>query len=198
MAIVNKTMNFVFFGTAAMALSAASGAQAEEGIGGVYGGLSFGSVINNDDFLGNGDEYVLDGSGVGAFVGYNVEKNNLVYGGELNYAGNIDANSNGNSDYSGMGLTNVIDVKARVGRLFGTTLVYGAVGFTSAGVNASFGVPSSAIGSNVSLGVEKTFSNNMFIGLELTHRNLNVEDGQYISNTKLKLDSASLRIGMNF
>lgn len=196
MAQTSKTSEFTFFGGAVVALTAATSAQAQD-VAGFYGGLSAGTP-DGDNFLDYGSEYNFDGAAVGAFIGYNTINGDWVYGGEIAYTPGIDVSDGGTSFYSGMGLSDVVDFKGRLGRVFGKTLAYGSIGYTVSGVNASGDTSSHANGLNFGIGVEHPIGNRAFIGAEIMRRSLDVDPGLYIFSDSVNVNSASVRFGMRF
>jgi outer membrane immunogenic protein len=191
---------FTFFSSATIALTAVGtgDAYAQQDISGFYGGLSLG-VPDGDNFLDYGSEYSFDGAAIGAMLGYNVVKGDWVYGGELNYVNKYDVSQgSGGSFYSGMGLGNVIDLRGRIGRAFGNTLVYGAAGVTFADVDTAGGLSTSAEGFNFGIGVEHSIGQRGFVGVELIRRNLDVDPGVYSGSESLNMNTASIRLGMRF
>ena len=79
----------------------------------------------------------------GVFGGYNIQRNNLVFGGEIAAQfGSLELENAANSEF-----INLIDAKARVGYAFGATMIYGFVGCSTgawgnhnpAGISPDFG-----------------------------------------------------------
>jgi len=205
---VDDVMKFSAFGGAAIAMSGVGAAQADEDIGGFYGGLTFGNTISSSEFAGNGSEYFLDGTSLGGFVGYNFVNGDWIYGGELTYTNSIDATDDGFSFYSNNGLEGVLGIKARLGRTFGggsssfgSWFVYGTVGFVDADARTPGNTTSSADGMTFGIGAETMLSDRMFMGVEVQRNNLDLAPSvpdNYVSNSNLDFTSVSLRVGFNF
>ena len=80
---------------------------------GFYGGLSYASVSGalNENTYGSGFPAMEDSSAAGAFIGYNWQRGNMVYGAELNYTA-VDTNLVG---YANSFPESVTEMRGRVG-----------------------------------------------------------------------------------
>ena len=148
---------------------------------GAYAGLS---VSKFDGNFVDGTTYAeIDAAVGGVFLGYNHDFGNFLLGGEVALGGTINGNDGG--EYS---LENLVDIKAKVGKSFGNTLIYGLVGYSTASDN-TFNVNwGSTSGASYGVGVEQKLSDKFSVGLEYLHRNM---DTEYNSNGSLS--SLSLR-----
>ena len=107
---------------------------AQTGFEGLYAGvelgLGLGGPINDTASVDPISDFE-DGSAFGVFVGYNWQRDNLVFGGDLRYLAfdGITADAGGGAfiEYD-----NVIDLRGRLGFDAGDTLFYGAVGYSLA------------------------------------------------------------------
>lgn len=136
-------------------------------LGGMYGfEAGIWNHFINDVSVG---EWDTEGSEYGAFVGYNIQRNNLVFGGELAYALE-EVTLTGQSIEVWNDTT--IDVKARLGYALDNLLVYGVAGWSLVdhSNNPSFSIDMSGL--NYGAGVQTQFGNGMFIGAEYLVRDL--------------------------
>lgn len=192
----NKVTDFAFFSGAALAVTAvgATGAQAQQDVTGFYGGVSL-NFAEGTELFDFGSDYTMASSGVvGAFAGYNTVSGDWVYGGELNFAGGSFPASGYGGDFD---IGNVVDLRARAGKVFGNTLVYGAAGLTFAEANV-FGNSENVSGFNLGLGFETSVTDDVFLGAEYTFRELSNDDGLYTSSATTNLNTLSVRVGMRF
>lgn len=157
---------------------------------GFYGGLSYGQL--DGEFTRPGLRNDLDGgTNPGLFLGYNMQSGNLVYGAELGYTFVNDATQD-NAPAGEDGLGDIIDLSGRVGYAFGNALIYGRLGYSMA--NYDFATRDADFnGISYGLGADFLVTDNIFLGLDYTQRDL--ED-----DTDLKLDASTfgLRVGYKF
>ncbi len=179
------------------------GAASAQDVAGFYGGVSLSMPMGDFDTL-FGLDYSFEGDTAGGFfAGYNFVNGNMVYGGEIAMS----------SPYRGFnygieGLENMIDLKAKVGTVMGSTLVYGTLGYSMADVDT---VPylaangsADASGFNIGVGFETPLgTGNGFIGGEVLHRNMST-DGTFYGNPasvymdSINLTTVSVRLGFRF
>jgi outer membrane immunogenic protein len=192
----------VIGGGAALMAGSAGLAQAQD-VGGWYGGIGVGA--NGGDYLAFGsDEYSFDGSPrASLFAGYNVVSGNLVYGGEISVNGKAESSDVG-AIYAGH-LTNVIDLKARVGTMVGSTLFYGSLGYSISDIEVAWDgeTGGDASGVNFGVGFEAAVGDRMFIGGDITSRNMNVGGTLYGAPAEdyiddINLSTVSIRMGFRF
>ncbi|NOR61041.1 MAG: outer membrane beta-barrel protein [Rhodobacteraceae bacterium] len=102
---------------------------------GFYGGANVGFASGNlANFHANSD--VSNNTLFGVFAGYNMQRGNIVFGGELDYTITpIEPISVSTP------LNDTIDAKARVGYALGNALVYGVVGYLARNLNGDFNPP---------------------------------------------------------
>ncbi|SFR45693.1 Outer membrane protein beta-barrel domain-containing protein [Yoonia tamlensis] len=171
--------------------------------GGFYGGLSYGQATGETNYYSapgvfdNGD-YVVEGNLPGLFAGYNVQRGNLVYGGELSAVfGEVRGTPDGFEEQQYEG---VIDLKARGGYAFGSALVYGSLGY-SVSPFAEDGEPLQAMtGLGYGVGVDYQIAERYVIGAEFYRRELN-GTLDYAPTYELDdsgFDTFSVRLGMQF
>ena len=182
-------------GGVALATTAAGMAQSQD-VAGLYAGVSVGA--HGGTFEAFGSDYTFNsGAAAGAFVGYNVVSGNLVYGGELAWSTGVSTDA-----YGVDSINNLIDVKGRLGTMMGSTLVYGAIGY-SYGKISQFSADASISGPSIGVGFEMPFGSNGFVGGDLTTRFVDASGTifggpaePYVQNGNLT--TASVRLGFRF
>ncbi|NKB29088.1 MAG: outer membrane beta-barrel protein [Rhodobacteraceae bacterium] len=183
--------------TSTLALLAASGSAHAQDWSGFYGGVSLnynsGDIVSG---LSGSSDYGIGGHNGSVFVGHNwnVGNGNTVAGVELALSlGDVDMSYSGpGSDY--LTISNIFDVKGRVGQSMGKTLVYGFAGL-SFGTRSSVAGDYNISGTNVGIGVSHMINENFAVGAELMRLNM---DGGYSAYGSAKMNSASLRLEMKF
>jgi outer membrane immunogenic protein len=138
----------------------------------------------------------LDGPfAFGVFGGYNINPNGpLVFGGEVAYWPTL-GDPFGFQD--GDELTNLIDLRARVGFAVGNALVYGAAGWSMGNwYDDFFGDDFSMSGLNYGGGVDMMISDRIFVGAEYVIREMSGETGG--NTVDLNFDMIQIRAGFQF
>ncbi len=100
--------------------------------GGFYLGATYGfSTGGRTDYINPDFSYpdLTSGSSYGAFAGYNIQRNNLVFGGEIAYS-TVTNPSFGPVAFPASTFSYFLDAKARVGVALGKSLVYGFAGYS--------------------------------------------------------------------
>ena len=193
------TRSVLCLGGAALAAGSLGSNEAEaQSLEGGYGGLSFGVFTGQPD--DSWPEYSFTGAATGLFLGYNAVLGdsfggNLVVGPELVWHNRANI-----TFYDNYSFRNILDLRLRVGQSFGDSLVYGAVGWSRAtpsfgGGKVIMGSPT-ATGLNIGIGFEVGLGNNMFVGGDLTRRNLSGSNGKMSGSGNLT--SATVRLGLRF
>lgn len=130
----------------------------------------------------------------GAFVGYNIQHQAFVYGGEL------AINSGGmTAEATDASFGPVIDVKTRAGFVLGNALIYGVVGgsFTTLSVPPTEEFPSSGL--TYGVGLDYLINEHLFVGAEYLVRDLTGGSNEASdSSISATLQSAQLRVGWKF
>ena len=168
---------------------------------GAYAGLAAGRANGDMQYFvydAPDTREAVDGSLTGAFVGFNIQRGNLVYGGELAY-------SKGDVEYdNGYGFTSFLDLKGKLGYASQKTLVYAVLGVTR-GEWTEEGFDSiSGTGMAYGAGLDFAVSDRMTIGVEYLWRNF--DTGNFasavpqIANTNVEGDfgTLSLRVAFRF
>jgi len=187
-----ETIRILASGTVA-ALGAAGAVQAQD-FNGAYVGLSLGVPNGTYELF---TDYSIGGTSFGAFAGYNAVRGDWLIGGEIAGISGLDTDFPSGSMYAqDYGVSNLIDLKARVGRVFGNTMVYGAVGLSRIDVEYA-GYTDTSNGVNFGVGVEQNLGGKGFIGAEVLGRNFNSGDNvSYIDSRPLT--TVSIRGGFRF
>ncbi|TAG17326.1 MAG: hypothetical protein EAZ40_12285 [Rhodobacterales bacterium] len=192
----------VIGGGAALLAGSAGLAQAQD-VAGWYGGVGVGAKAG--DFLAFGnDEYSFDGGPGGSlFAGYNFVSGNLVYGAELGLNGKAKSDDP-DAIYAGS-ISNLIDLKGRLGTVVGNTLFYGSLGYTVGDMEVEFDGESGGdvSGINFGAGFETSVTDNIFIGGDITKRNLDGGGTLYGGPAEnymddIDLTTVSIRLGFRF
>ena len=188
-------------GSGAAVVAGSAGVAHAQDVAGFYGGLGVGA--NAGDFVAFGDdEYSFDGGPVTSlFVGYNAVSGNLVYGGELAWTNKAEDSTD---PYVGH-VTDLIDLKGRVGTMVGNTLVYGSLGYSMGDVERTWdGAGGGDVsGFSIGAGFETNLTDNIYLGGDFTNRQL---DGGGVINgapgelymDDVNLSTVSIRIGFRF
>ena len=144
----------------------------------------------------SGDSYKAEGESAGLFVGYNVQRDALVYGAELS-AHSTDIGAYGVSASSTF--SSIIDLKLRGGMAMGKALPYAFLGYSS-GVwdNAGPVTNPRADGMSFGAGLDYQFSARMFGGLEYIYRKTETAFDQNDNSVKPEFGTLQMRVGLRF
>lgn len=162
-----------------------------------YAGIEFGFGMGEGDetFDPQGTAPIVtpldfDGEVYGAFAGYNFQNGNTIYGGELRYL-----HLNLNDAVVGLEVNSVLDLRARIGFAASEQLmVYGAAGWTLADATAAADFDMD--GFNYGIGAEYNINESVFVGADLTGRQL--EGSLGINDYETTVNTATLRVGFRF
>lgn len=192
---------------------------------GAEGGLASGTLGGDiSDYIENDEDFAdvegdfedfgdIDGSAYGAFLGYNFQSGNLVYGAEarmMHFGGADTTASYDGYYYSGdvtFELENVVDLRVRAGYVVGEAMLYGAAGVSYASgqitddyVGEESGVDTSSVsanGFNLGVGAEMNLGSNVFVGVDYTIRGMSGDwDGS--PDFDLHANTLTARIGWRF
>lgn len=131
----------------------------------------------------------FEGDIYGAFAGYNFQDGSLVYGGELRYL-------HLSFDNAGVAIDSVLDARARVGfAVSDQILVYAAAGYSTASATAA-AVDFNMTGFNYGIGAEYNVSERVFVGVDVTGRDLEGSVG--VLDYESTVNAATLRLGFRF
>ncbi|WP_239113253.1 outer membrane protein [Shimia biformata] len=162
---------------------------------GFYGGLSFSGVgggINENTFGGPQPE-LESTSGVGAFVGYNWQRGNAVFGGELAYT-SFETPFEG---FASSFQNNAIELRARGGYAMNNILFYGFVGYATSELDDAGNVFEQS-GASYGIGAEYLIKNRYSVGLELSRRSVSGEDALASGTLGTDVDMVTFRAGYHF
>ncbi|MBI1417860.1 MAG: outer membrane beta-barrel protein [Limimaricola sp.] len=196
----NIVKDMMYFGTAALSvgglMSAADQVQAQTWTG-PYAGLSFGAPSGTADFK-YGGTYAYTGMPGGAFAGYNMAMGDWVFGGEVAYTNGFKTDT---SAYGEFAVSDLLDLRARAGRVFGSTFVYGALGASfgqASYVDSSYSASGSIHGTNVGVGFEMGLGDRATFGFDVTRRMMKYNSDISSLVTPGDLTTVSVRVGMRF
>ena len=166
--------------------------------GGFYLGATYGLGVGGDMAYSSGPTYASlePGESYGAFAGYNVQRNNLVFGGELGYSA-VNTPGFGPIGYPAETFDYFIDGKARIGYAMNKVLVYGFAGYSGSNFTFVSGANHAVSGLNYGAGVDVMLGSRLFLGAEYIARNL--EGVTTSGNTQTtNIQAVQLRVGMKF
>ncbi|WP_010141632.1 outer membrane protein [Oceanicola sp. S124] len=183
------------------AVASAQAAPAAESWAGAYAGLkaeAFRSGETSYNFVNQGGTTsfpydLAETTEGGLFMGHNFTYGNIVFGPEIAYTRGGPAEQL----TPGSELEGVADLKARVGYATGQVLVYGFLGYSYANWS-EFGSRIEIDGKIYGLGVDYLMPSGLFLGAELSRREL--EGHYYFGSDYLAAEttSLSLRAGYRF
>lgn len=167
------------------ALLTATGAQAQDWSG-PYAGLGFSQADGEQvtPFV-----FPMKGTPVSLFAGYNWQRGNLVFGGELA----IHQNDIVLIEFPGIEYNDLVDLKARIGFAMGRTLVYGTVGRAQSRYELT-NFRETLTGSSYGAGAEVQVSDRVFVGAEYLTRDLDFTS----SANQNEVNTFTLRLGVSF
>ena len=160
---------------------------------GAYVGLSYGFASGDYSFtlLNGANRDMDDGSLTQLFGGYQVQRGALVYGGELAFGSAQDTVVTG---FPTAQVTDIIDLKGRVGYASVDFLIYGVLGYTMGGYSDDQPVIEWDIGGiNYGIGVDYAISDNFVIGAEYLIRDLSGDNPDGTNITTIDFDTISVR-----
>lgn len=178
----------------------AASAQDASDWSGLYAGFTVGAAVTGETtyyYSGvSGDRYDAEGEGAGLFVGYNLQRDAVVYGLEIAAQG---TNYGAYGPTSSSIFSSIIDVKLRGGMAMGKALPYAFLGYSSGDWNNSFLLTNPrADGMNVGAGVDFQVGGQMFGGLEYIYRKTETAFDQNDNSVRPEFGSLQLRVGMRF
>ena len=162
---------------------------------GSYCGLSYSSGGGTESSAYYGTYDYVDDTAIGGFCGNNWQRNNLVYGGELN----VTAGSLVLDDGWGGELGTRTELRARVGYAMGDALVYGFLGYGTSEITWVGGTPPfgyDVAGGTYGMGVDYMVTDSMFAGFEVSNLELTGTKGG--GEHTHDINVISLRIGWKF
>lgn len=198
-----KHLTLALLTTSSIATGAVAGSTPQPGVAdwsGYYAGASY--SFDTADFAAFNPvgtplfTNTHEGSLYGGFAGYNFQRGNLVFGGEVAYSiGDITGAPTG---ILGATIDQMLDLKARAGYTFGSALVYGVAGgsfghYSDQTVNIDFS------GFNYGLGLEYKFNDHFFAGVEYLIRDVSGDTDVLLgSYGEIDIRSIQIRAGWVF
>lgn len=167
---------------------------------GPYAGLSYGRTSGNMDMVPFGLFDYTDGHATGGFLGYNLQRGKLVYGGELSYAsvsGMVFADTSlGGNDT----VDSLLELRGRVGYSLGNALIYGSFGLTKGNYTLNTIDKPTASGTSLGLGLDYKMTEQIFVGLDYTRRKMDGtnENPGNTFDFESPINSVTLRVGLSF
>ncbi|MFN4201836.1 MAG: outer membrane protein [Tabrizicola sp.] len=161
---------------------------------GPYVGLSFGKT--SGDVTDTFTTYDLDSDrATGAFVGYNVQRGRMVYGGELAFTSTdtVVIGAGGDDTFDSM-----LDLRGRVGISAGKALIYGALGYSKAEMTINGTDGASLSGLSYGLGVDVAVSSRIFVGIDYTRRDVDGRNDADTFDLDATVNTVGLRVGLSF
>jgi outer membrane immunogenic protein len=166
---------------------------------GFYLGGSFGTVADGSVSAGfGGSADINNATPVGAFLGYQNQTGNMVFGVEYATAidGDIELGDTPSPDTIAYGEG---DLKARLGYDFGKVMGYGVVSSSAVIITDSFD-DITAVGLGFGFGADYAVSDNVIVGAEFMVRDLSevTVNGFVASDLNLTANSLSIRAAYKF
>ena len=195
-------MRFISISVSLVIVSASVGHAQVGSWTGPYGGITQAAVSGTDVYSGgefDGLSWDIDGQTAGVFTGYLWATENIIYGAEtaMTLGKVYEADQ---EDY--FQFDRFLDVKARLGSIVGSALVYGTLGVSRARFNAFIGSEredtTNAIGVVYGFGIDYKFAARYFIGAEYLRRSYGFYEAAQSADIDAKINSITLRIGMQF
>jgi outer membrane immunogenic protein len=178
----------------AVALAFCASAASAQDWSGPYIGASLGQGSGDVGIPATSGSDTLDSDTVyGLFAGYNLQRNNLVYGAELAFqSGDIKS-----AAFPTQGIDRLMDLKGRFGYAAGPGLVYGVLGFST---NRAFvtGATSDGSGYSIGLGYDYRINDAFTIGGEVLSRKMQNDATADILELEPDVSTFTLRAGMKF
>lgn len=173
-------------------LFAGSVASAQDWTGG-YIGVAVGSGSGEVGVPPSGLDTLDSGTIYGLHAGYNLQRNNLVYGAEIAFnSGDINS-----AAFPTQGIELLMDLKGRFGYAAGGGMVYGVLGYST---NEAFVRSGTSDGSGISLGIgyDYQFNDAFTIGGEFLSRQMQNDATAAVREVEPDVSTFTLRAGMKF
>ena len=136
------------------------------------------------------------GKSLGVFAGYNIQRNNLVFGGELAYS-RVNTPGFGPVGFPTETFNYFADGKVRIGLATGNALVYGFAGYTGSEFTNSAG-SWTVSGANYGIGVDVMVNDRFFVGTEYIIRNLSGATSNPGQTQDTNIRAFQIRAGLKF
>lgn len=166
---------------------------------GGYAGLSYNNISGANTITIPGMSLVFrseleDTQSAGVFGGYNWQRGNFVFGGELSYTQNGAVMIAAPPEY----IDDIIEVRGRGGYSFGRALAYGFAGYSMSTYDGSFDADLSGVSYGV--GVDYLITDSIFAGIEYSQRKIegDIVGNNYDDDSSVEMDLISVRFGYKF
>ena len=160
-----------------------------QGFAGFYAALSFGQI---DGSVATPGAATLDeGESLGIVGGYNWQRGALVYGGEVRMTGVSGTTwpaSGGIEAYEAL-----FDLRGRAGYTLGDVMLYGSLGFSRGTATPTAPSRVETDGMTFGIGVEYNVSDRLFLGADVSRRDLSGAP-----DFDAEIDTLTLRGGFRF
>lgn len=167
---------------------------------GFYLGATYGIGVGGDTEYTGGSTITYPslepGQSYGGFAGYNIQRNNLVFGGEIAYS-QVATPGFGPVGYPSETLNYFLDGKARVGYALNNVLVYGFAGYSGSEFTDSSETWALS-GMNYGAGVDMMFGGSLFVGAEYIVRDLSGATDNVGQTQSTNVQEVQLRAGWKF
>jgi outer membrane immunogenic protein len=161
---------------------------------GPYLGLSLGR--GSGDFVGSTVPIagtLESGEVYGLFAGYNLQRNNVVYGAELAF----QSADLPNLGFAGQGLDRLFDFKTRVGYAAGPGLAYGVLGYSTNRIYVP-GATSDGSGFSYGIGYDYQLTETFTLGGEILSRQMENDETPAILGIEPDVTTFAVRAGIKF
>ncbi len=171
--------------------------------GGFYLGATYGTGVGGDmtystgGVPGNTFASLEPGQSYGAFAGYNIQRNKLVFGGELAYSA-VSTPGFGPVGFPTETFNYFLDGKARAGYALNKALVYGFVGYSMSNFTNAVSVNWDVSGLNYGAGIDLMLGSRFFVGAEYIARNLEGATNNPGQTQTTNIQEIQIRAGMKF
>lgn len=162
---------------------------------GPYAGLSLGHGLSDDwaqgDAGGVFDSGEIDSDGIfGGFLGYNLQRGNFVFGGELGWSrAELSPEA-----YPMSAFEDFLDVRGRVGYAMDRLMVYGTLGYMTSTYNDG---DYDLDGITYGLGLQVA-TGNIVTGIEILRREMDGEHPLFPIFTDMDMTQIAVRAGLQF
>ncbi len=163
---------------------------------GLYAGLGYGRSSGDLDFDPSPAQDLDSGSAMGLHLGYQWQRNALVYGVELSY---LKLKDNFVTGFPCCDVERTIDIKGRLGYAANRALFYGVLGHSLGNYEETSGDDWKPKGAAFGLGSDFAATDRLTVGLEYMSRNLSGDNPNgSAQSVEIDLDTLSLRVGFSF
>lgn len=178
---------------ATIALMLAGSVASAQDWTGAYLGIAVGTGSGEVGVGPSGLDTLDSGTVYGLHAGYNLQRNNLVYGAEIAFnSGEIES-----AAFPTQGIELLMDLKGRLGYAAGAGMVYGVLGYST---NEAFATSGTSDGSGFSLGIgyDYQFNDAFVIGGEFLSRKMQNDETDALLELEPDISTFSLRASMKF